>query len=151
MLVGRKWGSWLFRKRISWNKALIFNIYFFFSVLINVRAIDNTIQNNNNEIELFQKRVNQATERDIKYQAIMRNLVRRYITQVLEVDTSQCHRCVIHSLYINSEGLQEYIELVCNSVFKLTLTDTGQVGSCPFLRADICNSVFRTIQGSRFV
>ena len=61
-------------------------------------------------IIMFQKRVNQATERDIKYQAIMRNLVRRYITQVLEVDTSQCHSRVIHSLYINSEGLQEYVQ-----------------------------------------
>ena len=40
-------------------------------------------------IIMFQKRVNQATERDIKYQAIMRNLVRRYITQVSGVKTSE--------------------------------------------------------------
>merc|ERR1719400_2408936 len=32
-------------------------------------------------LKSIRKRVNQATERDIKYQAIMRNLVRRYVTQ----------------------------------------------------------------------
>ena len=30
----------------------------------------------------FQRKENQARERDLKYQAIMRNLVRRYVTQV---------------------------------------------------------------------
>ena len=30
---------------------------------------------------MFQKRNKQASDRDLKYQAIMRNLVRRYVTQ----------------------------------------------------------------------
>ena len=34
--------------------------------------------------------MNQATERDIKYQAIMRNLVRRYITQVRNICKDNC-------------------------------------------------------------
>ena len=34
---------------------------------------------------LFQRKVTQASERDLKYQTIMRNLVRRYVTQVLVV------------------------------------------------------------------
>ena len=31
---------------------------------------------------LLQRKVTQASERDLKYQTIMRNLVRRYVTQV---------------------------------------------------------------------
>ena len=34
---------------------------------------------------LLQRKVTQASERDLKYQTIMRNLVRRYVTQVLKM------------------------------------------------------------------
>ena len=35
------------------------------------------------KIFCLQRKVTQASERDLKYQTIMRNLVRRYVTQVL--------------------------------------------------------------------